>query len=396
MTECRDTTARAMASKARRTAQTAAKFAAVKSSALWTDLSDAVASGMAQQMFGIGDMIDDVWTDTAASKEYSYQWHIADFQPITLQDGSTQPGMFVQAHWAHPFGVQFSHQRAFLACPDGLTAGTYYFTITTAWGGNVAANDVVCFTTTKTVPAGGRVAGCYGAPDVKKSSWKIYSYAADGRTLIETITPTFTAADGAVNLGKQALNKRTGNLNSTHEMAYGWNRWKTSALRQYLNSTAGVGEWWTPQDQWDIAPDQLATKAGFLSGCSADFLSAIKPVKVTTYANTCNDGGGADVTYDRVFLPALEQMYVTPQIAGEGTTLEYWKQRSGESAPLKQCGTYPKMITYAAENHTSAQLVRLRSAYRGNACDAWYVSASGYVGNSGASAAYRCAPLVVI
>lgn len=362
----------------------------------WTKIRNLRKSGLAEKVLTVGDIIDDTWTDVAAPKEYPYQWHVADFQPIELQNGDTEASMLVQAHWAHPFGVQFSHQRAFLACPDGLPVGSYYFTIESAWGNNVKAGDIVCFKTTKVVPAGGRVSGCYGAPDQAKANWRIYTHSADGKTQIETITPTFTKTDSATNLGTQHLNKREGNLNSTQEMAYGWNRWKTSALRQYLNSEAAKGAWWTAQDEWDVAPDQLKDKAGFLSGCSADFLSALQIVKVTTFANTVNDGGGEDTTYDRVFIPSMEQMYCAPQIKGEGTYLEYWKQRSGATAPLAQWGTYPNIITYAVENHTSPQNIRLRSANRGNANGAWHVSSSGSVAISNASSAYRFAPLVVI
>lgn len=362
----------------------------------WTKIRNLRKSGLAEKVLTVGDIIDDTWTDVAAPKEYPYQWHVADFQPIELQNGDTEASMLVQAHWAHPFGVQFSHQRAFLACPDGLPVGSYYFTIESAWGNNVKAGDIVCFKTTKVVPAGGRVSGCYGAPDQAKANWRIYTHSADGKTQIETITPTFAKTDSATNLGTQHLNKREGNLNSTQEMAYGWNRWKTSALRQYLNSEAAKGAWWTAQDEWDVAPDQLKDKAGFLSGCSADFLSALQVVKVTTFANTVNDGGGEDVTYDRVFIPSMEQMYCTPQVKGEGTYLEYWKQRSGATAPLAQWGTYPNIITYAVENHTSPQYMRLRSASRGNANGAWFVGSSGNVCNSSASYATRFAPLVVI
>lgn len=362
----------------------------------WTKIRNLRKSGLAEKVLTVGDIIDDTWTDVAAPKEYPYQWHVADFQPIELQNGDTEASMLVQAHWAHPFGVQFSHQRAFLACPDGLPVGSYYFTIESAWGNNVKVGDIVCFKTTKVVPAGGRVSGCYGAPDQAKANWRIYTHSADGKTQIETITPTFTKTDSATNLGTQHLNKREGNLNSTQEMAYGWNRWKTSALRQYLNSEAAKGAWWTAQDEWDVAPDQLKDKAGFLSGCSADFLSALQIVKVTTFANTVNDGGGEDTTYDRVFIPSMEQMYCAPQIKGEGTYLEYWKQRSGATAPLAQWGTYPNIITYAVENHTSPQNMRLRSASRVSAFYSWYVNSSGNVSNNHASTAYRFAPLVVI
>ena len=191
-------------------------------------------------------------------------------------------------------------------------------------------------------------------------------------------------------------NTRNGDLNSCQEMAYGWNRWKTSALRQWLNSEAGVGAWWTAQDEWDIAPDQLASKPGFLNGMSEGFIKAIKKVKVVTYTNTVNDGGTADITYDRVFIPSLEQMFINPQISGEGEYHAYWRRRAGQSTPLAQYGTYPNMITYKVDNHTSASVVRLRSAHRGYANYTCYVYSSGGVGYYHASSALACAPLIVL
>lgn len=365
----------------------------------WAGLVDLADSGLFGQAYSIGDQFVDTWKDIADNNhEYTYPFQLNHIGSVELHDGevlSDRP--FLQAHFAHPFGVQFSHQRAFLRCPSGLAVGTYYFTIESQWGNNVSAGDIVCFTTTIVVPEGGRVAGCYGAPDQAKSNWKIYTYSADGKTILETITPTFIAS--GTSLGTQKLNSRNGDLNSTQEMAYGWNRWSTSALRQYLNSDATVGNWWTAQDEWDIAPDQLTTKRGFLSGCPESFVEALKEVKVITYPNTVTDDTGGntpDITYDRVFIPSLEQIYVNPQKSGEGEYHEYWKRRSGSSTPLAQYSTTPSMITYAVENHTSPQTVRLRSAVRGYAYSAWYVSSSGGVYSYGASSAYRFAPLVVI
>lgn len=367
----------------------------------WSQVANLVRSGYASYVYNFGDIFKDKWIDTAAdNKEYdNYKWHVAHFGNYALQDGETVPGMTIQAHYAHPFGVQFSHQRAFLKCDTELAVGDYYFVIETKWGNNVAAGDIVSFTLTKPVPAGGRISGCYGAPDQAKSNWRIYTWAADGKTKVEdSITPTFTAT--GTNLGTMKLNKRNGNLNSCQEMAYGWNRWKTSALRQYLNSSATKGNWWTAQDEWDIAPNELASRDGFLTGMPADLLDAIKPVKIVTYPNTVNDdsaGNTPDVTYDKVFLPALEQIYVNPQKSGEGDAWEYWKRVAGTTTPLAQWGTYPQMITYAVENTSSAQHVRLRSAYRGDANGAWNVGSSGNVNlNSGASFSVRFAPACVI
>lgn len=364
----------------------------------WTSLEEFANTGLFGEAYGIGDQFIDTWTDTATQQEYTYPFQLNHIGNVELQDGETlEDRPFLQAHFAHPFGVQFSHQRAFLRCPSGLADGTYYVTIESAWGSNVAAGDNVSFTLADAVPAGSRIAGMYGAPDQAKSNWRIYVYSADGKTILQTITPTFTAT--GTSLGTIKASVRNGDLNSMQETAYGWNRWSKSAIRQYLNSAAGVGAWWTAQDEWDIAPDQLTTKAGFLAGCPEDFVEALKAVKVTTYPNTVYDDTGGntpDITYDKVFLPSLEQIYVNPQKAGEGEYHEYWKRRSGSLTPLAQYSTTPSMITYAVENHASPQYVRLRSASRGAAYSAWLVYSSGIVGSSYASYAYRFSPLVVL
>jgi len=364
----------------------------------WDSLAEFANTGLFGEAYGIGDQFIDNWKDAATNQEYVYPMQLNHIGSVELHDGETLENRpFLQAHYAHPFGVQFSHQRAFLRCPSGLAAGTYYVTIESAWGSNVQAGMVVCFTLENAVPEGGRVAGMYGAPDQNKNNWRIYSYSADGKTILETVTPTFEAA--GTDLGTIKVSARNGDLNSMQETAYGWNRWSTSAIRQYLNSAKGVGAWWTAQDGWDIAPDQLTTKAGFLSGWPEELVNALKEIKVVTYPNTVNDDTGGntpDITYDRVFLPSLEQMYCNPQKAGEGEYHEYWKRRLGRTTPAPTSQTYPELIHYAVENHTSAQRVRLRSAIRGYAYNTWYVHSSGYVSGDNASSAYRFSPLVVL
>lgn len=360
----------------------------------WDTVSGLVRNGYASKVFDFGDQFVEKWTDTVTAAEYEYPWQVNHFENVELENGEAVPGMFLQAHYAHPFGVQFSQARAFLKCPDGLTAGTYNVKLERNWGDNAQANTYWNFTLTQNVPAGGCLAGFIQMPDAAPSNWKVISYAADRITKLETVV--VTSGQTGTDLGTLQYATRNGNLNSMQETAYGWNRWKTSAIRQYLNSNKPKGQWWTPQDEWDIAPNQLAEKDGFLRGMPAGMLEALKTVKVVTYTNTVQDGGEPDITYDKVFLPSLEQLYIAPQKEGEGVYHEYWKQRSGSKTKLQQYQTYPNMITYAVENHTSPQYVRLRSACRGDAYNTWNVSSSGYVGGSGAWRALRFAPLVVI
>lgn len=362
----------------------------------WKAVQNYVENGFASKYYQYGDQFAEKWNDTAASKEYDCPFHVSHFGEYRNENDDIFDGMAIQSHYAHPFGIPFS-KRAFLKCPEGLAAGTYHLDFAASWGDNQDAKPGIAysFTLTKPVPEGGSLYGFSQLPEVSYTNWKVTSYAADGKTVIEGPVSVKKSNDGT-NLGTLQLTKRNENLNSMQEAAYGYNRWKYSALRQYLNSDKGKGEWWTKQDDWDIAPDELATKAGYLTGLSDELKSVMKTVKITTYTNTVCDDGSADITYDKVFLPSLEELYIVPQIKGEGSIHEYWKERSGATAPLAQHGTYTRMISYSMSDHNSAQYQRLRSANRGNACNTWRVNASGNVNYNNALWASAFLPIIVI
>lgn len=360
----------------------------------WPTVQAIVANGAGSKAFAIGTQLIEKWTDTAESKEYDMPWQVNHFEDVTLENGEIIPGMWLQTHYTLPFGIQFSHQRAFLACPDGLSAGTYHFDFAQAWGSNVKPGISYQFTLTKPVEKGGRLAGCYGAPDQAPSSWKVYSYGANEITLNETVD--VTVGSGGTNIGTIPYQKRSGNLSSVHEMAYGYNRWKTSAIRQYLNSNKPKGQWWTPQDQWDICPDQLASKDGFLCGMPEEMLKCLKKVKVSTFASKINNENVEDITYDYVTLPSLGQIHAQTQVAGEGNPHTYWKRRSGKSTPQELFKENPNMITYSVANKTSAQGVHLRSANIDTANYTWDVGSNGNIYGNYGSLAYACSLLVCI
>ena len=122
------------------------------------------------------------------------------------------------------------------------------------------------------------------------------------------------------------------------------------------------------------------------------------PTKVVTALNTVTDSTSSnsveplETTYDKIYLPALEQMSIEPELAGEGSTWDYWKRASNMTTKMKKWQTYPQIRTFAIENHTSPQSVRLRSANRGYSCYAWCVYSSGSVSGNYAVGALRCAP----
>lgn len=351
-----------------------------------------VAAGNAPAVFPVGTQLVNTYTGKDG-KVYDCPWDVVKTDDIAEgETGTTAPAMVLQMHYASLEDIQFSAYQAFFVVPEaGLVAGTYNVKMGLDWGTNVKNGTVYQFTLTKNAPAGARLTGFYNAPDAAPTNWKVYVYKDQNKSeLLETCS--VSAGEAGTNLGT-FLAKPNGNLNGLHPVGYGDNRWWKSAYRQYLNSDAPAGAWWQPQDEWDMKPDQAGTVPGFLAGFSDDFKNALTRVKVVTYGNTVTDDGSAVVTYDKIFLPSLQEIYCSPQVSGEGTGYwPYWKERTGAKTPQAMWQTYPLRITRDLAQRTVGRLVRLRSAYRGIGYDAFSVYSSGYVGTWNAVTAYRCAP----
>lgn len=316
----------------------------------WKDIQALVRQGLAKEIFHIGDQFIVPWKDVEADKTYDVPLDIVHFGDVELQDGEIVPAMFLQWHYTTPFGVQFDAPEKEVA--DGVFSTDYSY------------------------------------------------YVADGENYRLLTAGTDYAIGGAIPTSttyyRSAIKDTTGNI-----CRYGYNRWSHSAIRQFLNSKAGKDAWWVAQHLGDVKPDQLATKAGFMTGFEDDFLSVVGPIKVTTALNTVTDKdlGNTEDTYDTFFLPSLEQMYAKPQLAGvEGDYFEYWKRATNRTSPneLYEAGKNPGYLTYGIDAKTSPQYVRLRSAGRSSSYSTWYVSSSGLIYNSNASGAGRCAPVCAV
>ena len=376
-----------------------------KLASVTTNLSEIrriVQSGSAPDIFNIGDQISTTWRDVAANQDYTMPFDIVHFGDAELKDGSTVPGMWLQAHYCTPFDIQFGNAEAFYYAKEELPAGTYYLTLTANWGDNAKRGKSYQFTLTKPVPKGGQLRGFVRMPDAAPSTWTVSSHK-DNKTADAIETVKVTEGTDGTKLGDMPYDKAIDTtqaypLNNMQRAAYGNNEWAGCAYQKWLNSKAGVGGWWDPRDEYDVPPMQLSQKAGFMSGFSDEFLSIIQPVKVRTAKNTTCLDGSFDETYDTFFLPSLEQMYTQTQIAGEGNYWEYWKRALGKPSPN---GWYDQnqndgYKTYAVNAKTSPRSVRLRSAYRGFACGTWCAHSSGLVNYGSAYWSNRCAPACVI
>ncbi len=367
-------------------------LASDKRAALASDIgliAELIHAGELLQVMDYGDKIATGWND--GETHYTPELNLCHIENGILEDGETVPVADFEWDKTLPFNTQFSAPQAIYESESDLPAGTYYFRIKNdGWGGN---NDkCIQFTLASAMTAGKQIRKKSGAYNAAIENCTLGIFASGADTTGETLAFTVETTPSGTNLGDT---DGTGDLNHWSRVVLGHNRWATSALRQWLNSSASAGNWWSKKEKWEVKPD-YASKAGFLSGYDAEVVHHFKATKVVTGKNTVTDGGGVDITYDKVFLRSLEQMYVSPQLSSEvgseGEYWEYYKRLLGRTTPAARQQTYTRLIKYAIGT-TSAQYCWARSASLGSAINVWLVYSSGYVGSHAANHGGRCAPV---
>ena len=358
-----------------------------ESTGTWASLKAQVDNNTFKDAHAVGEAI--VSTYTVNGTTYEYPFIVADNdRTVETAEGTKTHRVALHPMYLAPASRQFSQYRAFLRCPSGLSAGTYYVTFAQTWSALTALNWQ--FTLTKDVPVGGRIAGFRNFAD-GQSDTNIYVYGSNGKDLLETTT--CSAGTTGTSLGTMNYYTRNGNLNGIQEVFYGYNEYEVVSISQWCD---GVDtNWYAPKDDWDCAPDNVSGM-GFLGCLDPELVSVLETVKVTTAHNAVQGQSGYTTGYHRAFLPCLEEMYISPQLSGEGTVLPYWKTRSGGTSPQGLWTTNANYKMYRADSKTTAQYYWLRSAHRSLSCFAWLVNSSGYIGNYYARGAYAVAPLVII
>lgn len=159
------------------------------------------------------------------------------------------------------------------------------------------------FTLAQAVPAGGVIMFPW-AYQQQALATKISTYASrEAAAAIETVSVS-VGSDGT-DLG--TVDGHTEHMNHAHRLRYGSNRYKESAIRQWLNSDKAGGAWWQPQSEFDRAPS-YAARDGFLKKLDEGLVAAIGEVDKTVALNTVTDGGGSEVVRDRVWLLSRDEM----------------------------------------------------------------------------------------
>jgi hypothetical protein len=349
-----------------------------------------VRNGVADKVFKVGDQI--LTQKTLGSNTWDCPFDIVHIGTAKDKNGVEKPALYLQMHYCTSYTTLFDQTEALYYCAEALSAGTYNFTLLDGYDTTYGGGKTLSFTLTKDVPKGGILMFPW-AYQKQSTATKISSYSTQtDTTALESVSVT----EGANGTSLGTADGKTEHMNHTHRIRYGSNRWKTSNLRQHLNSADGT---FTPQTEFDRSYAYSAT-SGFMSCFPEDFLSVLAPVTITTAAAPADGDNLIDTTVDTFFLPSLEEHYCKPYDSvasgNEGSAWQYWQEVSQASSPLALYGTYPQFKTYAINAHTSTQAVWLRSASRGSAYGVFCVYSSGYVYYNAATSGLRCAPACVI
>ena len=111
------------------------------------------------------------------------------------------------------------------------------------------------------------------------------------------------------------------NNSDSNRATYGNNRYSVSNIRQWLNSDAEAGQWYSAQHSADAPPDSTNvyqkdgvainpynTNAGFLNGFSSNFKNVLLNTDLTVALNTVTDGGGSEVVTNKMFLASATEV----------------------------------------------------------------------------------------
>ena len=178
--------------------------------------------------------------------------------------------------------IPMAQQEALFVFPNGLTAGTYHFTMPqTVW--YLLPNDSgknIEFTLINDVPANGQL---FVTPRKNSLLGGTISCYASPTSTTALETATLSEGDGGSNLESPILlDDPVGNVNNLLCATTGSTMYKNCSIRQWLNSSSSAGNVWAPANKFDRPPTWVSTLDGFMHGMDTDFIDVVTATTFTT------------------------------------------------------------------------------------------------------------------
>ena len=345
----------------------------------WDDVQALVRSGVAPQIFQIGDQL------ICQKDGVNIVWDVLAHNQDVPTDPTLTRSMTLGMHNIYAM-MMFDNKEAAFATESGLTAGTYNFTVGQHPWVSADVGKTYQFTLTQDVPANGQIVfnNAYNAT-FNNATVSTYSDWTS-TTAIESATMTEGSSGTSLGTINNAGTPASG-INSIQRALLGSNNYKESAIRQWLNSDQVAGSVWTPQTKFDRPPDWRNSSKGFMNGLDADFKAVIGEITFNTARNTVSDGGGYDTMSDKFRLLARENVYAGKEVSmvDEGGVYDYYSKYSSHSSASTSADTN-RIKRY----NNSPNWWWLRSPYAGTAAIARSIGSGGDYAVNGYGVVVAC------
>lgn len=201
--------------------------------------------------------------------------------------------------------------------------------------------------------------------------------------------------------------KEPNNSNSDRQKT-GNNRYSVSNIRQWLNSDAEAGQWYSAQHSADTPPNSgniyqsssiginpYDTKAGFLNMFSQNFKNALLDTNLVVALNTVTDGGGSETVTDKIFLASNTEVGLANENnIVEGALLPIFSDDTSRIAYVTAEGIEDSNYELDPADDTTAWFWWLRTPYSESAVASCYIQKSGTLtGNHAYAGLYGVRPL---
>lgn len=136
----------------------------------------------------------------------------------------------------------------------------------------------------------------------------------------------------------------SGNSDSNRK-SYGNNRWIYSNIRQWLNSGASAGAWYSAQHSADAPPtnanvwsnyNEYDAEAGFLAGFSTNFVAALLST-THTVGKASVDGGGTESCVDKIFFATCTEVGLSGDVTAGSKLALFSNDTSRLAYPTTEC-----------------------------------------------------------
>ena len=177
--------------------------------------------------------------------------------------------------------------------------------------------------------------------------------------------------------------KESGNSDSNRK-SYGNNRWIYANIRQWLNSQAAAGQWYSAQHGQDAPPsnanvwdnyNEYQQEAGFLAGFSANFLAALLTT-TRTVGKAQVDGGGTESCTDKIFLATCTEVGLSGDVTAGSKLAIFSNDASRQAKPTAEAVSKSE-YTNSSLNANSPWYWWLADAYASYSCNVRVVTSSG-------------------